>query len=47
MVVGNSKLVATVGGMEGVKRIRVGNGGYLDPDCEKRGEREQENVLVL
>lgn len=37
LVVGNSKLVAAVGGMEGIKRIRVGKGGYLDPDCEKRG----------
>ena len=37
--VGNSKLITTVGGVEVIKRVRVGVSRYLDSDCERGGER--------
>ena len=35
----NSKLITTVGGVEVIKRIRVGVSRYLDSDCERGGEQ--------
>lgn len=42
----NSKLVATVRGVEVVKRVRVGDGGNLYSDCEKKNELEKRSVGV-
>ena len=35
LVVGNSELVGPVGFVEVLKRVRVGDGGDLDSDCER------------
>ena len=42
----NSKLVATVRGVEVIKRVRVGVGGNLYPDCERVDELEKRSVRV-
>ena len=45
-VVGNGKLVATIRGVEVIKRVGVGVGGNLYSDWGKKGELEKGNVRV-